>query len=128
MNIKTILLREKILNEYESLREILDTRMQNSTVETDTFLDYSEYFFIRSRIYICFHDFSEYIDVNEKVTDFLLELDNASDFMTYIFINGLAGDCDPKSVEGIVKLMIFSYNHAVFRKGKRDFIPVEVSF
>lgn len=128
MKIHIRLLREKIAQEYDELKDILEKAIENSEVDADTFLEYPEYFFIKSRIYICFHDFPEYINADNRITEFLLKCRNASDYLTCIYLNGLAGDCDVKSVEGIEKLMIFAYNHAVFQNGKCDFIPVEVTF
>ncbi|MBE6852348.1 MAG: hypothetical protein E7505_02565 [Ruminococcus sp.] len=129
MKTKISMLRTKIINEFNKLSRQTTSALNNKKIDADVILEYSEYFFIKTRIYICFYDFKEFINVNERVIDFLLKKENASDYMTYIFMNGFVGDCDPKSVEGIIKLMIFSFNHAMYKKGKSDsIIPVEVTF
>jgi hypothetical protein len=122
-------LREKIISEYDTLHRTVDFSIRENKISTGVFIEYSEYFFIKTRIYICFCDFEKYITINKAVCDFFLNKENASDYMAYIFMNGLVGDCDLKSVEGIIKLMIFSFNHAMYKEGKNDsIIPVEVTF
>lgn len=126
MNILTALLRERINEEYISVTEALKINIENQTVSADDILCYSEYFYIIERLHICFSDYSEYIRTENRVSEFLLSLPCISDHLASVYMNGLAGDCDLKSVEGIIRLMIYAYNRSRLIKGKRDFVSTEV--
>ncbi len=120
------ILRNKIINEYSNLYTYLETAIDNGILTIEELLDYSEYFYVKLRIYICFKDFCVYMQqMDDKIISFLLKLKNTSDYLAEIYENGLAGDCDIKSVEGIEKLMIFSYNNALYRTGRYDFLPID---
>jgi len=122
-------LRKKIIDEYDMLSIFLETAMNDHVLSPEEILDYSEYFYIKMRIYLCFKDFTVYMQqMDDRIISFLLKLQNTSDYLSAIYENGLAGDCDVKSVEGIQKLMIFSYNNAIYRTGRSDFAPVEITF
>lgn len=126
MNILTGLLRERILKEYILLTDALQICIENNNANADAIMSYSEYFFIAERLHICFSDYPEYIKINSNVSEYLLSLPNITENLASVYMNGFAGDCDLKSVEGIIKLMIFSYNRSRILKGKRDFISPEV--
>ncbi len=122
-------LRDKIIDEYNLLIISLENEINNHTLSSEEILDNSEYFYIKMRIYLCLKDFPMYMQqLDDRVISFLLKLQDTSDYLASIYENGLAGDCDLKSVEGIQKLMIFSYNNAIFRTGRSDFAPVEITF
>ncbi len=123
------ILRKKIILEYYVLDECLETAIDKHALPPDEILDYAEYFYIKMRIYICFKDFSTYMQqMDDKIISFLLKLKNASDYLAVIYENGLAGDCDVKSVEGIEKLIIFAYNNALYKAGRQDFYPIDALF
>ena len=129
LNSDIYILRKKIIKEYCDLYTYLDSAIYNNILTSEEMLNHAEYFFIKMRIYICFKDFSSYMEqMDQKVISFLLKLKNTSDYLAVIYENGLAGDCDIKSVEGIEKLMIFAYNNALYRAGRNDFCAVELPF
>lgn len=119
-------LRTKLMKEYKYINKQLEKKLSEGKITSDIMLDNSEYFFIVNRIYICFADFAEYMNsFDDKVIDFLLTCGNVSDMLANLYINGLAGDCDIKSVEGIENLMIFAYNNEQLLSGKCNFVPLE---
>ncbi len=127
MKIYLQLLKEKIKNEYLHLCNIIYEYAKTENFSSYVLLEHSEYFFVKFRIYIYFHDFSSYMEkMDKRLFEFLLSLPNTSDYLTYIYENGFAGDCDLKSVEGIEKLMIFAYNNSQYKTGKYDFLPIEI--
>ncbi|MBE6844056.1 MAG: hypothetical protein E7510_14765 [Ruminococcus sp.] len=128
MKVSLELLKEKIICEYTELCDSISYSIENEELKPETLLLHSEYLFIKFRIYIFFSDFYFYMEnLDERLIEFLLMCENASDYLAYIYENGFAGDCDLKSVEGIEKLMIFAYNNTQYQSGKFDFLPIEFS-
>ena len=128
MKVYLELLREKIICEYTELCDNISFEIENEKLTPQELLRHSEYLYIKHRIYIFFSDFYTYMkNLDKRLIKFLLICENTSDYLTYIYENGFAGDCDLKSVEGMEKLMIFAYNNTQYQSGNCDFLPIEIS-
>ena len=68
-------LRKKIIDEYDMLSIFLETAMNDHVLSPEEILDYSEYFYIKMRIYLCFKDFTVYMQqMDDRIISFLLKL------------------------------------------------------